>query len=158
MATNRPQAIKVDKRIIAERRVNKMFDNAAKPKVERRIAPRRQMAVRTGLRQGASRGALRALGAGMRVADVPIDLTGYDARMQIREKRTSSTFIEELTVGNGGITLGGALGTIALLIDDATTAGYTFKTAVYDLEIISAGSIVTRLLQGTVTLSTEATK
>lgn len=89
--------------------------------------------------------------------DVAIDLTGYTARMQIRSSRTAVGFIEELTTG-AGITLGGAAGTIALLISDTDTAAYTFKTAVYDLELISAGGIVTRLLQGTVTLSTEATK
>ena len=89
---------------------------------------------------------------------VPIDLTGYTARMQIREKRTSPSFIHELTTENGGITLGGALGTIVLLITSDDTTLFTFKSAVYDLELIAGSGIVTRLLQGSVTLSTEATK
>lgn len=88
----------------------------------------------------------------------PIDLTGFTARMQIRASRTAAAFIHELTTGNGGITLGGVAGTIALLISDTDTAAFTFKTAVYDLELISAGGIVTRLLEGSVTLSKEATK
>jgi len=91
-------------------------------------------------------------------AGTAIDLTGYTARMQIRLKRTSATFLHELTTENGGITLGGAAGTIALLISATDTAAFTFTTAIYDLELITAGGIVTRLLQGSVTLSTEATK
>jgi hypothetical protein len=87
-----------------------------------------------------------------------IDLSGYTARMQIRLKRTSPSFIEELTTGNGKITLGGAAGTITLLLTDTETAAYTFTSAVYDLELIDGSSAVTRLLQGTVTLSTEVTQ
>ena len=91
---------------------------------------------------------------------VPIDLSGYTARMQIRLKQTDPTFIVggELTTANGGITLGGAAGTIALLITDTVTTAFTFANAVYDLELIDAGSLVTRLLTGTVTLSTETTR
>ena len=87
-----------------------------------------------------------------------IDLTGYTARMQIRLKKTSTAFIHEITTAGSGITLGGVLGTITLLITDVETAAFTFTTGVYDLEIISAGGIVTRLLEGTASLSKEATK
>lgn len=88
---------------------------------------------------------------------VPINLTGYTARMQIRLKQTDTNFIEELTDGNG-ITLGGAAGTIALFISDTDTAAFTFTNAVYDLELIDGSGIVIRLLTGTVTLSTETTR
>lgn len=91
-------------------------------------------------------------------AGTAIDLTGYTARMQIRLKRTSTAFLHELTTEGVGITLGGVAGTIALLISATDTTAFTFTTAVYDLELITAGGIVTRLLQGSVTLSTEATK
>ncbi len=89
--------------------------------------------------------------------DVAIDLTGYTARMQIRLKRTSASFIHELTSG-AGITLGGVAGTIELLISDTDTAAFSFTSAVYDLELVSGGGIVTRLLEGSVTLKKEATK
>ena len=88
----------------------------------------------------------------------PIDLTGYDARMQIRSSKTATSFIHELTVLNSGIVLGGAAGTTTLFISDTDTAAFTFKQAVYDLELISSGGIVTRLLEGNVTLRTETTK
>jgi hypothetical protein len=90
--------------------------------------------------------------------NVAIDLTGYTARMQIRLKRTSAAFLHELTTEGVGIVLGGVAGTITLLITDTDTMAFTFKSAVYDLELISAGGIVTRLLRGSVSLSTEATK
>lgn len=89
---------------------------------------------------------------------VAIDLTGYTARMQIRQKRTSTTFLHELTTENGGITLGGALGTIDLLISATDTAAFTFSTGVYDLELINGSGAVQRLLEGSVTLRKEATK
>jgi len=89
--------------------------------------------------------------------DTLINLTGYTARMQIKLKRTSPSTIEDLTDGNGKIILGGAAGTITLLLTDTETAAYTFTSAVYDLELINGSGAVTRLLQGSVTLSTEVT-
>jgi len=91
---------------------------------------------------------------------VPIDLSGYTARMQIRLKQTDATFIVggELTTENSGITLGGAAGTVTLLITDTVTTAFTFASAVYDLELIDGSGIVSRLLTGTVTLSTETTR
>lgn len=86
-----------------------------------------------------------------------INLTGYTARMQIKLKRTSPSTIEDMTTVNGKITLGGAAGTITLLLTDTETAAYTFTSAVYDLELIDASAVVTRLLQGSVVLSTEVT-
>jgi hypothetical protein len=90
--------------------------------------------------------------------DTVINLTDFTARMQIRQSVNSSTVLEELTTENGGITLGGVLGTITLLISASDTAAYTWKTGVYDLELISPTGIVTRLLQGTVIVSPEVTR
>lgn len=87
-----------------------------------------------------------------------INLTGYTARMQIRLKKTSAAFLVELTTENGGITLGGAAGTITLLITAVASAALTFTSASYDLELIAGGGAVTRLLEGSVTLSPEVTK
>lgn len=86
-----------------------------------------------------------------------IDLTGYTARMKIKNARTDATALEELTTENGGITLGGAAGTIALLFTDAETTAMTWETGVYDLELVSGSGVVTRLLQGVVTVSAEVT-
>jgi hypothetical protein len=91
-------------------------------------------------------------------AGTAINLTGYSARMQVRETYSSSTSIVSLTSG-AGITLGGAAGTIAIVISATTTAALTAPfSGVYDLELVSAGGVVTRLLQGAATVSPEVTR
>lgn len=91
-------------------------------------------------------------------AGVVVDLTGYSARMQLRTKITDANIIISLTDLNSGITFDAPNGIINLFISDTNTAAFTFKTAVYDLEIIAPGGDVTRLLSGTITLSKEVTR
>ena len=87
-----------------------------------------------------------------------INLTGYSARMQVRETYSSASTIVSLTNGSG-ITLGGSAGTIAILISATTTAALTAPfSGVYDLELVSASGVVTRLLQGAATVSPEVTR
>ena len=88
----------------------------------------------------------------------PVNLTGYTARMQIRETLESTTVLHEMTTEDGGITLGGAAGTIALTISATDTAAFTFDSAVYDLEVISGAGVVTEVLRGDVYLNDEVTR
>lgn len=91
--------------------------------------------------------------------DSVIDLTGYTARLHIREKVTStSTLYEASTDTDDGITITGALGEVYLEIPAATTAAWTFTKAVYDLEIISAADKVSRIAEGNVKVSAEVTR
>lgn len=87
-----------------------------------------------------------------------INLTGYTARMQIRETVDSASFIIELTNANSRITLGGALGTITLTISAADTMSIVQNSGVYDLEIVSASGVVTRLIEGEVLITNNATR
>lgn len=89
----------------------------------------------------------------------PINLTGYFARMQIRQDYDADEAILSLdsTVG-GGIVLGGAFGTITISIDAGATADLAQTDAVYDLELESVSGIVTRLVQGRVFISREVTR
>lgn len=89
-------------------------------------------------------------------AGVAIDLTGYTARMTIREDTVDETEIISLTTENSRITLGGVAGTIALTITAADTDALEFTDALYDLELVS-GSTVTRLIQGRVRFSKAVT-
>lgn len=89
--------------------------------------------------------------------DDPYDITGYTARMQIRLKKESPSTIASLTTENGGVTITGASGIIAVTISASDTAAMDFKTAFYDLELIN-GSTVTRLLEGEVELDKEVTR
>ena len=87
----------------------------------------------------------------------PVDVTGYSARMQVRETHISSNTLVSLTNGSG-ITLGGTAGTIDILISAATTAGFTPNAYVYDLELVSANGTVTRMLEGSFTVTPEVTR
>lgn len=81
----------------------------------------------------------------------PINLTGYGARMQIRG--ADGSLIADLSTQNGKIVLGGATGTIELILSAAETALMTFATALYDLKLIAPNGDEIRMLQGKVTLS-----
>lgn len=88
----------------------------------------------------------------------PVDLTGYTARMQIREKLDSTTTIKELTTENAGIVIDTANKKINLFISAADTAAFTFSSAVYSLELVSSTSVVSPLINGTLTLVREVTR
>jgi hypothetical protein len=88
-----------------------------------------------------------------------INLTGYTAKMQVRERVGSSTVVLECSSANGRITLGGSAGTITIVAQDEITAPLTpMPKAVYDLELTSAGGEVTRLLRGGVEIVPEVTR
>ena len=91
-------------------------------------------------------------------ANAPIDLTNYHGRMQIRETIGSATAIINLSSSRDadgtGLNFSGSNGTtplasgsIGIYISAASSSGFTFNEAVYDLEIVS-GSYVARLLEG----------
>lgn len=88
----------------------------------------------------------------------PSIITGYTARMQIREKWHSVTFIHELTTENGGITLTEEDASIELTITPADTVNFTFNHAVYDIEMIAPGGEITRIIEGTIINHKEVTK
>lgn len=88
----------------------------------------------------------------------PVNLTGYTARMQVRQKYSSPDTLLNFTTENGAITLGGVLGTIAVVGAATVTDDLVGKNGVYDLELVSAGGIVTRLVQGSVYISPEVTR
>lgn len=89
--------------------------------------------------------------------NIPNDLTDFSARMQIRGKITDATPILELTSAGGGIVLDNTLKTITINITAAATELLTFKSGVYSLEVVNAGTVIT-LAFGNVTLNTEITR
>jgi hypothetical protein len=86
--------------------------------------------------------------------DIAVDLTGYTARMQLRT--TQGAVVLELTTENGRIVLQ-TPGRIDLYISAVDTTNLVGVNAKYDLEMV-CGEEVVRLVQGTVTLSSEVTK
>ena len=97
-----------------------------------------------------------------------IDLTGYEARMQIRPQVQSDEVFISLTStlqpDGTGINLNGGNGTqplesgsIGVYISAYSSSLLTFDKAVYDLEMVS-GNYVTRLMEGYVNLSKNVTR
>lgn len=91
-------------------------------------------------------------------AGTPIDLTGYTAKMQVRETVDSATVLLELSTTNSRITLGGVAGTIDLTASATVMAALAWGQYVYDLELTSAGGVVTRVVMGSFTVSGEVTR
>lgn len=85
-----------------------------------------------------------------------VDLTGYTARLQVRATHQSTTALLALTDGSG-LTLGGAAGTIDVLVNATTTAALKPGDYVYDMEIVSGGT-VTRLVEGGFAVTPEVTR
>ena len=90
------------------------------------------------------------------LSDVPVNLTGYTARMQVRESYDSASAVVSLTSGSG-IALGGTAGTIDVTVSSTATAALDAGQYVYDLELDS-GSSVDRWLQGSWIVSAEVTR
>ena len=90
--------------------------------------------------------------------DAVIDLTGYTARLQIRQYSFSPTPAITATTENGKITIVPISGTIVVRISNTETTTLNFRRGLYDLEIVDSLGEVTRLLQGTVINSVEVTK
>ena len=110
----------------------------------------------------------------------PIDLTGYEARMSIRESqnRDSKLYItlsSSLGPCGTGLNLSGSVssagypkdlvsGSIGVYISAASSSQLTFNEGYYDLELMSGSmggvagcNTVTRVLMGQVKLSNEVT-
>lgn len=87
----------------------------------------------------------------------PVDLTGYTARMQIREKITSTEVIDTLTTETGEIIITPAENTIEIKLSATRTAAYTFNSAVYSLELVKAG-VVIPFIAGSLALQREVTR
>lgn len=101
-------------------------------------------------------------------ANLPVDLSGYGARMHVRNTVEASTILltlsSSLQPDGTGLNMSGSNGTtpvqsgsIGLYISAATSSNLSFDRAVYDLEIHTGGTVY-RLLQGDVRLSKEVTR
>lgn len=87
---------------------------------------------------------------------VPVDLTGWIARMEVRDK-IGGLLLFRLDTSNGKLTLGGTAGTIDVRITATETSTWLFKAGVYDLELEDTNGKVGRLLQGKVKVNQQVT-
>jgi len=93
-----------------------------------------------------------------KINNVAVNLTNYTARLQARVDVEDTETVLTMTTANGGITLGGALGTISLDQTATQTALLPAGTYVYDLELVAGTGTVTRLVEGELTVSPEVTR
>jgi len=86
--------------------------------------------------------------------DSVASLTYWDSRMQVRELKSSSSSLIELTNSNGRITHDASSGKIVLSLSSSETTNLPTGTHVYDLELVSNGGRpgVVRLVQGNFTV------
>ena len=87
-----------------------------------------------------------------------INLTGYTAAMQLRAPTDSNIASLSLTSPSGGIVITAATGLVAVHATAAQTGALIAGIYEYDLEITSSGGIVTRLVQGQLTVSAQVTR
>lgn len=86
----------------------------------------------------------------------PLDLTGWNTRMEVRDKY-GGTLLYRLDPTIGNLILGGVAGTLTLVIPADVSAGWTWRGGLYDIEVIDPGGKVGRLLQGKIKLNPEVT-
>ena len=88
----------------------------------------------------------------------PINLTGYTAAMQLRLQAASpDPSALNLTSSNGGITITPLAGEMDILMTTAQSGALNPGFYVYDLEIALSG-VVTRIIQGQITVSAQVTQ
>ena len=93
-------------------------------------------------------------------AGTAVNITGYDARMQIRRgfADDDAEVLVDLTVGDGITLTTPASGILDVVISADDTEDLPGGRWRYDLEIESAGGVVTRILEGNATVSREVTR
>lgn len=87
----------------------------------------------------------------------PVDLTGYTARMTIKD-RIGGIVLKALVMASGtGLAIDRVLQTTTINITAIDTAAFTWLKGVYDLEMVSASGIVTATLTGAIVVTDEVT-
>jgi hypothetical protein len=97
-----------------------------------------------------TKGLARALQFTWNADGVPVNLTGCTAKLQAKVGGAGAALFT-LTTG-AGITLGGALGTIALAFSAAQTGLATLDQARYDLVITYANGTQEVLMEGVISV------
>lgn len=91
---------------------------------------------------------------------VPINITGYSVRMNVRDNVYAPDpplFVADATNGRFVVSAG-PLGRFTLALTATETAALNWKQGVYDIELVSPGGAVTRVLKGTIVIDPEVTR
>lgn len=82
----------------------------------------------------------------------PVDLSGYTGRSQIRKHYTSSNSV------SFSVSLTEATGVVSLGLTANQTSILTAGRYVYDVEVVSSANVVSRIIEGIVTVTPEVTR
>lgn len=85
-----------------------------------------------------------------------VDLTGYTAKLQVRES-VDSGIITEFSTANNRITINASLGKITLKMLASDTAALPLISGVYDLRLTDAAGAVSQLISGRIRVEDEVT-
>ena len=97
----------------------------------------------------------KAYGGGAHLQyNTPVELTGYVARLIVKDK-VGGTILLEMLSTNGRILLDPALSTITLTATAEDLAAQTWAKGVYELELESPSGVVTKLMSGPATVAKE---
>lgn len=98
-------------------------------------------------------------GGGVLEYNMPVNLSNYKARMQIRKTVGSSEVLYESdSVTSGDLILDNVYKTISIKIPASVTQEFTFTSAVYSVELYEDSGLVVPFLTGTLTLVQEITR
>lgn len=81
-----------------------------------------------------------------------INLAGYSANSQIRKHYSSSNS------QSFSVSLGGTQGTVTLSLTSTQTSNLVAGRYVYDVEVTSTSNVVSRIVEGIVTVTPEVTR
>ena len=93
--------------------------------------------------------------------NTPIDMSGYTCRMKVKDK-VGGTVLLSTEVADDPLdlitaTIDNVAKTITITIPASATEDLTWKKGVFDVEMHSAGGVVTEVLAGTITVVKEVT-
>lgn len=83
----------------------------------------------------------------------PLNLTGYTVRSQLRKSYGSNTYTAITMVISSA-----QEGEITMSLTNTQTSALRSGRYVYDVEIVSPGNVVTRVLEGIITVTPEVTR
>lgn len=97
----------------------------------------------------------KAYGGGAHLQyNTPVELTGYAARLIVKDKVGGATLFE-MTTENNRIVLDPISHTITLVVTAADLADQIWAKGVYELELESLSGVVTKLMGGAATVAKE---
>lgn len=95
-----------------------------------------------------SRGASYATSMIIKVDNEPLNLTDYDAKLQVRDSYDSEDILYEMSTDIGNIEITPMSGKVDLIISKDDSVEFDFDVGLYDLLLISPSGEVLRYLEG----------